>query len=435
MPANPAARPRPDLPGAVDVLVVGAGPTGSAAAAHAAAAGHSVLLADAKALPRDKTCGDGLTPRAIAELDRLGLTDAVATRTRNRGLRLHGFGGTVEAPWPGGAFPSFGSAVPREVFDMAIAERAVTAGAVLADGWSADSLDRPGVGAAPVTAVGLRGPGGARHRVRVRWLLVADGVRSPVGKLLGRWWHRDQVFGVAARSYCTSNRAEEWIHSHLELRDGSGITHPGYGWIFPLGADDDGTQRVNLGCGALATSARPARANVKKMLGTYHAQVRDEWGLGEPQWVASALLPMGGAVSGVAGVNWALLGDAAALVNPLNGEGIDYGMESARLVVDVLDDAPGRHEGLTHAWPSVLRAEFGEGFSLARRLARLLTLPGFLPAVGPLTIGAPWGPAVMGVAARLMGNLIAEEDRDAVARLWRAAGRVSTLADPRAPWA
>ncbi|WP_448851632.1 geranylgeranyl reductase family protein [Corynebacterium sp. 335C] len=420
------------VPPSVDVLVAGGGPAGAAAAAHAAAAGYSVAVADAKAFPRDKTCGDGLTPRAIAELRRLGLDDAVLARVRNRGLRLHGFGGSVEAPWPGGAFPSTGAAVAREEFDAMVLRRAADAGATVLDGHAVASVERGSLNR--VDAVVLRGPDRAEYRVRVRWLLVADGVRSPVGKQLGRWWHRDQVFGVAARSYCTAGRAEEWIHSHLELRDDSGEAHPGYGWIFPLGAGDDGVQRVNLGCGALATDSRPTRANVKKLLATYHAQVGAEWGLGEPERVTSALLPMGGAVSGVAGANWALIGDAAALVNPLNGEGIDYGMESARLAVGLLDVAGTTPDGLARAWPALLRAEFGEGFSLARRLARLLTLPGFLPAVGPLTLGAPWGRPVMGMAARLMGNLVVDADRDAVARLWRAAGRVSALADARGPW-
>lgn len=415
------------VPPSVDVLVAGGGPAGAAAAAHAAAAGFSVAVADAKTFPRDKTCGDGLTPRAIAELRRLGLDDAVLARVRNRGLRLHGFGGSVEAPWPGGAFPERGAAVAREEFDAMVLRRAADAGAAVLDGHAVESVERGSLDR--VDAVVLRGPDRAAHRVRVRWLLVADGVRSPVGKQLGRWWHRDQVFGVAARSYCTTTRDEEWIHSHLELRDDSGAAHPGYGWIFPLGGG-----RVNLGCGALATDSRPARANVKKLLGTYHAQVRDEWGLGGPERVTSALLPMGGAVTGVAGANWALVGDAAALVNPLNGEGIDYGMESARLAVGLLPVAATTPDGLSHMWPAALRAEFGEGFSLARRLARLLTIPGFLPAAGPLTLGAPWGPAVMGVAARLMGNLVADSDRDAVARLWRAAGRVSSLADSRGPW-
>lgn len=415
------------IPSSADVVVVGAGPTGAAAAAHAADRGLDVLLIDAQTFPRDKTCGDGLTPRAIAELERLGLADEVLSRARNRGLKLHGFGGSITAPWPEGAFPAVGSAVPRTVFDAMVVDHAVSRGATLLDGTPVTSVERgPG---RSVAAVSVRLDDGAQQRIATRWLLVADGVRSPVGKQLGRTWHRDSVFGVAARSYCTTTREEEWIHSHLELRDEDGTVQPGYGWIFPLGGG-----RVNLGCGALATSSRPAKVNVKKLLHHYAGQVRDEWGLGQPEAVTSALLPMGGAVSHIAGPNWALLGDAAALVNPLNGEGIDYGMESARLVVGLLCDVAGDPAGLTHSWPAMLRDHYGEAYSLARRLAAGLTVPWLLPAGGPLTLGAPWGDAVMGAAARLMGNLITPEDRDLTARVWRAAGKASLAVDSRPPW-
>ena len=90
----------PDAPAATDVLVVGAGPAGSAAAAWAARAGRDVVLADAAVFPRDKACGDGLTPRAIAELDQLGLGDWVRGRARNRGLRATGLSQTLPLPWP-----------------------------------------------------------------------------------------------------------------------------------------------------------------------------------------------------------------------------------------------------------------------------------------------------------------------------------------------
>ena len=251
--------------------------------------------------------------------------------------------------------------------------------------------------------------------MRPKQVIVADGVRSPIGKLLGRTWHKGEVYGIAARSYCATPRSEEpWIHSHLELRDADGVVQPGYGWIFPLG-----NGLANVGCGALSTDRRPARINTKKLLGLYAQQCRPEWGFGAPDRLASALLPMGGAVSGVAGRNWMLIGDAAACVNPLNGEGIDYGMETARLAVECL----GAGKDYTLLWPDVLRREYGEAFGLARMLARLLTYPQLLPVVGPVALRRPLGRHVMPVAARLMGNLVTDADRDVVARLWHAAGR------------
>lgn len=394
----------------VDVLVVGAGPAGAAAAIHAADAGLEVLLVDAATFPRDKTCGDGLTPRAIHSLARLGLADEVTRDYRNKGLKLRGFGGSVTAPWPEGHYGTVGSAMPRTEFDHLVVRAAVARGATLWEDATATAVTREGRSIGEVTVR----HGGVDKQVRARWILVADGVRSTFGKLLGREWHRGEVYGIAARSYCTSPMSTEpWIHSDVELLDDTGTVQPGYGWIFPLG---DG--RVNLGAGALSTDARPAKVNTKKLLAHYAARKRQEWQLGPEQDVASALLPMGGAVSNVAGPNWMLIGDAAALVNPLNGEGIDYGLESAEMAVGLLQEG----RDLTLVWPHLLRETYGEAFLLARTAARLLTYPTFPPLVGPLGLRGPVGAVIMPAAARLMGNLITDEDRDLIARAWRLSG-------------
>jgi menaquinone-9 beta-reductase len=211
---------------------------------------------------------------------------------------------------------------------------------------------------------------------------------------------------------------DEWISSHLELRDDAGELLSGYGWVFPLGA---AAGEINIGVGTLATGRRPAAVQLKALMAMYAEARREEWQLDGPvRAPASALLPMGGAVSGVAGRNWALVGDAAGCVNPLNGEGIDYGLETGREVVGLLG------EDLSLAWPDTLRRHYGEAFSIARRLAGLLTLPRLLPAAGPVGMRSR---ALMTVALRVMGNLVTEEDRDVVARAWRLAGRVSSRFD------
>ena len=250
-----------------------------------------------------------------------------------------------------------------------------------------------------------------------------DGVRSPLGRLLGREWHQDAAYGVAARGYVTSGRSDdEWISSHLELRGSEGELLSGYGWVFPLGGGE-----VNVGVGTLATARRPADVRLRSLLELYTDQRRGEWQLdGAVRAPASALLPMGGAVSGVAGRNWALIGDAAGCVNPLNGEGIDYGLETGRTVVELfgVDD-------WSQAWPATLRRHYGEAFSIARRLAGLLTVPRLLPAAGPVGMRSR---ALMTVALRVMGNLVTEADRDVVARAWRLAGRLSVRLDDRPPF-
>ncbi|MFT4262418.1 MAG: geranylgeranyl reductase family protein [Nocardioides sp.] len=408
-------------PARCDVLVVGAGPAGSSAAAWAARAGLDVVLVDMATFPRDKTCGDGLTPRAVHELGLLGLEDWVRTHPVSRGLRAHGFGQTLELPWPGGGLPDWGSAVARTELDDHLRTTAIKAGATALDGLRAVDVRRGADGRAEAVLV-ADGPGSTRE-IACRRLIVADGVRSPLGKVLGREWHRDTVYGVAGRSYVASARSDDpWISSHLELRDEAGAVLSGYGWVFPLGGG-----QVNLGAGTLATSQRPADVAIKPLMRLYAEQIRDEFGLiGELRAEASALLPMGGAVRGVAGPNWALIGDAAACVNPLNGEGIDYGLETGRIVADVLAAAP--NTSLTHLWPELLREQYGEAFSIARRLAGIATNPRLVAALGPLGMRSEW---LMTLALRWMGNLVTDDDRDRAARVWQWAGRRSLAVDRR----
>ncbi|PQM53351.1 FAD-linked oxidoreductase [Mycolicibacter virginiensis] len=403
-----------------DVVVVGAGPAGSAAAAWAARAGRDVLVVDSATFPRDKPCGDGLTPRAVEQLELLGLGEWLDSHIRHRGLRMSGFGGEIEVDWPGPSFPSTGSAAPRTELDERIRKVAEESGARMLLGVKAVGAHHDSAGRvrAVVLADGTE--------VACTALIVADGARSTLGRVLGRQWHQETVYGVAARGYLASPRSDEpWLTSHLELRSPEGEVLPGYGWIFPLGNGE-----VNIGVGALATVKRPADVALRPLMSYYADLRREEWGFEGPvRAPASALLPMGGAVSGVAGPNWMLIGDAAACVNPLNGEGIDYGLETGRLAVELLENAGGA--GLTQAWPELLAAHYARGFSVARRLALLLTFPRFLPATGPLAMRSTM---LMRVAVRVMANLVTDDDADLVARAWRGGGRLSRLIDRRRPF-
>ncbi|MEV4126525.1 geranylgeranyl reductase family protein [Nocardia sp. NPDC049707] len=407
------------IPTQTEVLVVGAGPAGSAAAAWAARAGRDVLLIDSAVFPRDKTCGDGLTPRATAELEHLGLGEWLRAHTVNRGLRLSGFGREAVLPWPGGSFPRYGSAVPRAELDDKLRETAVTSGARMLDGTKVIDVIREGDRVTGVTAQTANGT----HSIGCETLVVADGVRSPIGKLLGRIWHRRYAYGTAARAYITSARSDDqWITSHLELRNADGALVPGYGWVFPLGNGE-----VNIGVGSLATERRPSHVALKPLLEHYISLRRDEWQFeGSPRAVASALLPMGGAVSNIAGRNWVLIGDAAGCVNPLNGEGIDYGLEGGHMLAGLLDEPD-----LTTVWPELLRTRYGRTFSVARRIAGLATHPRTVPLGGPPVMRSKY---LQHTAVRVMGNLVTDEDLDLTARAWRAAGRASYRFDELAPF-
>ncbi|ROZ85797.1 geranylgeranyl reductase family protein [Gordonia sp. OPL2] len=425
---------RRPIPEHAEVLVVGAGPGGSAAAAHAATAGHDVVLLDAATFPRDKTCGDGLTPRAVAELDHLGLGTYLDDRPRIDGLHLHGWGAQQRVRWPSGHFPGHGSAVSRMELDDAIRELAVARGARMVQGHKAVDVTMSG---GRIAEVVVEGPDG-RRPITVRDVIVADGVRSGLGKALGREWHRDTAYGVAARAYVPSGRADDpWMGSHLELRGPDGALLPGYGWVFPLGDVAPGPLGelsggvLNVGVGALATSKRPAHMALRPILEHYARMVGDEWAItGTPFRLTSALLPMGGAVSGVAGPNWMLIGDAAACVNPLNGEGIDYALETGRLAVELLDDTR-RSPDHTGRWRDILVEHYGLAFSAARRLAGVLTVPQAVPTLGRPGIRSA---SLMSLVVRVMGNLITPDDADLVARAWRTAGRVSSRVDHRPPF-
>ncbi len=331
---------------------------------------------------------------------------------------MSGFGGEVEVGWPGPSFPSTGSAVARVELDDRIRKVAEDAGARMRLGVKAVGVHHDS--SARVVSVALADG----TEIGCRELIVADGARSTLGRVLGRRWHQETVYGIAARGYLATPRGDEpWLTSHLELRSPDGAVLPGYGWIFPLGNGE-----VNIGVGALSTTKRPAELALRPLMSYYTDLRRDEWGFaGQPRAVSSALLPMGGAVSGVAGRNWMLIGDAAACVNPLNGEGIDYGLETGRLAAEI---ARLRRpvEGVAADCCNPIT---DVAFSVARRLALLLTFPRFLPATGPIAMRST---TLMDIAVRVMGNLVTDDDADWVARVWRGGGRASRLIDRRKPF-
>ncbi len=394
----------------VDVLIVGAGPAGSTAAAWAARAGREVLLIDRAEFPRDKTCGDGLTPRAIAELDRLGLGSWVRTLHTQDGLDLTVFGRGYPLRWPEGPFPAVTAAVPRLEFDARLLDEAIGSGAVFRGGVRVSDVLTDASGR--VTLVRTADGG----EIGCRVLLVADGAGSPVGNKLGRKWLRDKMYAVAARSYMTSARGDEkMLTVAVGAGRGDAVMTPGYGWLFPLG---DG--RVNVGYGAMVSDELPLPGSSRSLHDAFIEQMRDRWQLvGDPENYAAAPLSIGGMVENIAGPNWMLIGDAACGTNPVTGEGIDFAMESARHAVDML----GAAADYTRVWPALLQELYAAPLAAERKIIRAI---GMHPRLGrqlvPLLMSHGWrGRFVLRSAA----NLVADDDKDAAARLFRLVGRVS----------
>ncbi|HUE58064.1 MAG TPA: FAD-dependent oxidoreductase, partial [Acidimicrobiales bacterium] len=238
-----ASRARGDVRHA-DVLVVGGGPSGAACAYWLANAGHDVIVVERKRYPREKTCGDGLTPRSVKQLEDMGLGEELAgAGHRFSGLRSHGFGRTLELSWPDHPeLPSYGYVITRKDLDALVAERAAKAGATVWDGTEAlEPIVEGGLvrGAlvkrkpAPDSQGDSAAADGSPVEVRARYTVVADGANSRFGRSLGTSRNRGYPLGMAIRGYWLSPRHDEpWIDSWLDIRDGDGNVLPGYGWIF-----------------------------------------------------------------------------------------------------------------------------------------------------------------------------------------------------------
>src|SRR5436190_342353 len=289
-----------------DVVVVGGGPAGASAAYWLAEAGHDVLVVERKRFPREKTCGDGLTPRAVRQLVDMGLSERLEDCQRFDGLRSIGHGVELELAWPDHPeFPSYGYVVRRRDLDEMVADVAVKAGVTL---WSATEAVEPlvedgFVRGAIVKRKDSANETGALESVRARYVIVADGANSRFGRALGAARERTYPLGMAVRGYFTSPFHDEpWIESHLDLHDRDGNNLPGYGWIFPVG---DGT--VNVGVGLLSTFAGWKDVNTSQLMDAFCETAPARWEI-SPETACGAptggKLPTGLSVMPRVGPSW-----------------------------------------------------------------------------------------------------------------------------------
>ena len=392
-------------PDRFDVLVVGAGPSGAAAAAWLADAGHQVLVVDRKTFPREKTCGDGLTPRAVRQLEDLGLADELAPHLRFEGLRSIAHGVTIELPWPDHPdYPPYGYVIRRCDLDAMVADRAVKAGATLRTGTEA--LE-PVVDGGLVSGAVLRSARGGTETVRARYVVVADGANSRFGRALGTARDRSYPLGMAARGYFRSPYHDEpWIESHLDLRDRHGNHLPGYGWVFPVG---DGT--INVGVGLLSTFSGWKDVNTSHLFEAFCDTAPARWGIspdtacGPP---TGGKLPTGLSVFPKVGPTWCTIGDAAGAVNPFNGEGISVAYETGRLAADALDEALRSGCGLAlQGYPERLEERYGLYFKVARAFVRAIGNP---TVMRELTRVGFLSRSLMEWVLRIMANLLRPDE-------------------------
>lgn len=438
---DPSASPPGHRVETADVIVVGAGPAGSATAAYLAMAGLDVLVLEKSAFPREKVCGDGLTPRAVRELITLGIpTPEEDGWIKNHGLRIIGGGIRLQLPWPDlASFPPYGLVRTRQDFDDILAKHAVKHGARLRESTNvtAPIVDERtgaiiGVQAKAMDADG-RDTGAPLLQFRAPLVVAADGNSSRLSMSMNRPKRNDRPMGVAVRTYYTSPRHDDdYLESWLELwskdEQGRRVLLPGYGWIFGVG---DGTS--NVGLGILNTSAAFGKVDYKDVLRRWVETMPAEWTYNEDTLtgpVRGAALPMGFNRQPHYDNGLLLVGDAGGMVNPFNGEGIAYAMESGRLAAEVIAQAFARQtdagrEKVLQSYPRVMKDALGGYYTLGRGFAKMIGNPEIMRLA--VKYGLP-RTTMMRFLLKVMANLAEPHGGDAGDRLINALSKMAPAA-------
>ena len=410
-----------------DVIVVGAGPGGATTAFHLARAGVKVLLLEKSEFPREKVCGDGLTPRAVKQLVNMGIDTDGPGWARNRGLRVIGGGMRLELDWPDlMSFPDYGLTRTRLDFDELLTETAVKRGAELR---TSTTVTGPVTDERSGRVIGVEATGPDKEKLTFRAPLVvaADGVSGRFPLALGLAKREDRPIGVAVRRYYRSARhTDDYLESWLELRGRNDKERllPGYGWIFGMG---DG--RVNVGLGVLNSSVEFGKSNYREMLLDWMSATPDDWGMNDEANadgpILGAALPMGfnRVPHYTRGVM--LVGDSGGMVNPFNGEGIAYAMESGALAAEVAvqalaaPDALRRERALLY-YPAELKARYGGYYRLGGWFVKLIGRPEIMRFA--TKHGMPH-PTLMRFVLKLLANLTEAKGGDAMDRVINAMTR------------
>ena len=400
-----------------DVIVVGAGPGGSATAAYLAGHGLDVLLLEKASFPRDKICGDGLTPRAVRELISLGVPHREEDGWhRTKGLRILGGGVRMELDWPSNAsFPGYGLVRRRTDLDEILARHAQSRGARLHERTNVSEpiLDRRGhVCGVTAKMMDERGRAtGETREFRAPVVVAGDGVSSRLSLSMDRPKRDDRPMGVAVRTYFeTPRHDDDYIESWLELwakgEDGDqDVLMPGYGWIFPCG---DGT--ANVGLGILDTAKDFGTFDSRDVMRRWVETMPPEWGFSEETQLApirGAALPMCFNRQPLYDRGLLLVGDAGGMVNPFNGEGIAEAMEAGRHAAEVIASALarptlGEREAVLQSYPAVMKDSLGGYYMLGKQFATLIGKPEIMRLA--VRYGLP-RKALMRLLLKIMANL------------------------------
>ncbi len=405
------------------MLVVGAGPGGSATAYHLARHGIDVLLVERAAFPREKVCGDGLTPRGVKAIQRMGIDTDDPRFERVNGLRIRSRRATFDLPWPKlSDYPDYGLVMTRMALDELLARRAEKAGATLLERTEAiaPTLEDGWVSGATVRAA--EEGDGPTSEIRARFVVAADGAASRFAGQAGVTRDASRPLGIAARRYYRIERSPgPWFEVWFDLWDGRSLM-PGYGWVFPVA---DG--RMNIGAGLLSTFTNFRNVSAQRVFDAFAGMLAADWNVNEETAdgrVLSGSLPMGISRVPQATPGMLVVGDAAGLVNPFNGEGIAYAVESGEIAAELIHDAlVSDRPGLAHMYPTVLRERYGRYFHVGRNWVRLIGNPTVMRTFTDYGLPQEW---LMRFAIRFMGNLTDGRDGDAQDRLMDAMVRLAS---------
>ena len=250
-------------------------------------------------------------------------------------------------------------------------------------------------------------------------MVIATGAPGAVARMLGAERDPDEPFGLAIRTYAESPRhADAHLEACLTLKDEHGTAVPGYGWMFPAG---DGT--VNIGVGALSTMKGFKKLNLNTLQDSYRSLVEEPWGLGpDLERPRAWRLPM--SAQKRHGPGWVAIGDAAGLINPMNGEGIDYGLESGMLAADLFLADP---VTTPDEYDRLVGQRFDSFLRTGRRFSFLIGHPWILRSGLRLAVGTQ---GIADITLQVMGNLVDDQTPGAAGRVLRVADKTLAAADP-----
>jgi len=399
-----------------DVVVIGGGPSGSSCAYWLSSAGFKVAVIEKKTFPREKTCGDGLTPRAVFQLENMGLKEELRQFHRYDGLRSIAFGRTLELPWPDHEkFPNYGYVARRSEIDSLVALNAEQNGADMYMGHEAKEPKFDSETGA-IKEIYIQSKDGEQIALKTSYVAVCEGSTPRFGRHVGLVRDKSYPMGMAIRGYFKSPMHDDpWIESHLDIVDKNGDFLPGYGWIFPVG---DGT--INVGVGLLSTFKGYKNINTSRLMESFCEIAPSYWEIsattscGAP---TGGKLPTGGSTGPKVGVNWVVAGDSAGLVNPFNGEGIAYGYETGEMAARAISSAlkNGSPEDLNQ-YTDELSREFGQYYKVARMFVKYIGNPRVMREC--VRLGMHSKP-LMEILLRIMANLMRTQDKGFAERTYK----------------